>query len=418
MATHINTGEWQSFEVRMRRRRVDRLIVRAENALAHGKADEVREALDEARRLAPGVPQIAALEQALEGTAADVPLDLSSETPIDLPLEPALALDDLDEDDASTTVLPFAIVSSPAPRDRSRGLVAIAALFVIAASTGTAVWIYQTIGHDGKFFTFTQELSSPQSQRPVAAASLAPPSTTTPPASSSTRVMVETVNASTVGGRPALPPQPRANSLTPPSQPELLEVPRPTVAPTATSGATAPAPQTREFEPAPATFAERTALLPPLDIPPSNMIAEARTAVPTPSPDVRPAVKIDTPKAAEAISLAAKDDADVRGVLNRYASAYSHLDADAAQQVWPAVNHSALSRAFDGLASQHVSLDRCAVNLHGATAQAVCAGSATWSPKVGNGGTHTEARNWTFQLAKAGTDWQIVSARVQNNQNK
>ena len=105
------------------------------------------------------------------------------------------------------------------------------------------------------------------------------------------------------------------------------------------------------------------------------------------------------------------------GVLNRYASAYSRLDASAAPEVWPAVNRSALSRAFDSLASQRVSLDRCAVDVRGTSALARCAGSATWSPKIGNGGSRTEARNWTFQLAKAGTAWQIVSARVQN-QNK
>jgi hypothetical protein len=171
------------------------------------------------------------------------------------------------------------------------------------------------------------------------------------------------------------------------------------------------------MEPAGATFAERTALLPPLDIPPSNLIAEARTAVPVSAPEARSVPKPDATKA-EAISVAARDDAAVRGVLNRYAFAYSHLDAGAAQEVWPAVNRSALSRAFDGLASQHVSLDRCAIDFRGATAQATCAGSTTWSPKVGNGGTRTEARNWTFQLAKAGPDWQIVSARVQNTQNR
>ena len=104
----------------------------------------------------------------------------------------------------------------------------------------------------------------------------------------------------------------------------------------------------------------------------------------------------------------------VRAVLNRYAAAYSHLDAAAAQAVWPAVNRPALSRAFEGLASQRVSLERCDIDVNAATARATCAGSATWSPRIGNGGRRTETRMWSFQLAKAGADWQIVTARVQN----
>jgi hypothetical protein len=103
----------------------------------------------------------------------------------------------------------------------------------------------------------------------------------------------------------------------------------------------------------------------------------------------------------------------VLDVLNKYAAAYSRLDAGAAQEVWPAVNRPALARAFDGLASQHVALERCDVSLSTESAHANCNGFATWSPKIGNSVAHTDACNWTFQLAKAGTDWQIVSARVQ-----
>jgi hypothetical protein len=107
-------------------------------------------------------------------------------------------------------------------------------------------------------------------------------------------------------------------------------------------------------------------------------------------------------------------EAAVRTVLNRYASAYSALDVDAAGRVWPGVNRAALSRAFDSLASQQVSLGDCRIDVAGSTARANCTGSATWSPKVGDGGTRREARSWTFELARAGDSWQIVSARVQN----
>ena len=103
----------------------------------------------------------------------------------------------------------------------------------------------------------------------------------------------------------------------------------------------------------------------------------------------------------------------VRSVLNRYAAAYNSLDADAAQRVWPTVNRGALARAFDGLATQRVSLGDCRIDVMGTKARAACAGSATWSPKVGSG-THTESREWTFELARGGAGWQILNARAQN----
>ena len=104
----------------------------------------------------------------------------------------------------------------------------------------------------------------------------------------------------------------------------------------------------------------------------------------------------------------------MRTVLNRYAAAYSALDADAAQRVWPGVNRTALARAFDGLASQQISLGDCRIGVAGASATASCSGSATWSPKIGGGGPQSEPRSWSFELARAAGGWQIVSARVQN----
>jgi len=74
----------------------------------------------------------------------------------------------------------------------------------------------------------------------------------------------------------------------------------------------------------------------------------------------------------------------------------------------------ALSRAFDSLSSQRVLLGSCSIDVNGAAAQARCAGTTTWRPKVGTGETKTDRRAWTFELARAGAGWEIVSARVQN----
>jgi hypothetical protein len=113
-------------------------------------------------------------------------------------------------------------------------------------------------------------------------------------------------------------------------------------------------------------------------------------------------------------SAAENGDAAVRRTLDKYAQAYSALDATAAAQVWPSVNRSALTRAFGALESQEVSLGTCHVDVRGAVAHAACAGSTTWRPKVGGDQARTEPRLWSFELARRGTDWQIVSARVQN----
>jgi hypothetical protein len=101
----------------------------------------------------------------------------------------------------------------------------------------------------------------------------------------------------------------------------------------------------------------------------------------------------------------------VRATLARYETAYSRLDATAASAVWPAVDRRALARAFEGLASQRLSLGACAVTVSGEAAQATCSGTATWQPKVG-GGVRTEPRRWSFELRKSGEAWQIERART------
>ena len=51
---HTSTGEWQSFESRMRRRRIERLLARARVAHEEGHEDEARAALDEIEELNGG----------------------------------------------------------------------------------------------------------------------------------------------------------------------------------------------------------------------------------------------------------------------------------------------------------------------------------------------------------------------------
>jgi hypothetical protein len=400
-AEHISSEEWKRFEMRMRRRRVERLIARAEAALAEGNKDEVTKTLDEARQLDPSLKQILALENALALQ------------------EPAPVIETPQPD-------PDPVVSNePAPRHIRK--VAVAAAAVTLAIGGTELWIIR-----GPVLEHLRTwLASEEPAQVSAAVPAEPPEPLQPPrpdqATSSTHVQVETVEARSVQPPQLLKQHTNTSdppSITAPPNPPPAPVSQPVAraVPIATTGPPNALAEVREPKPALPRSSEapgpRPAEAPA--VPAVNMMgdaapAEVRTvgAAGAPEPNIA-SPKADHPARDVGVPASSTEDGAVRGVLNKYAAAYSRLDASAAQEVWPAVNRSALERAFDSLASQQLLLDHCNVDVRGATARATCAGSTTWSPKIGNSSRRTEARNWTFQLAKAGSAWQIVSARVQN----
>jgi hypothetical protein len=96
-------------------------------------------------------------------------------------------------------------------------------------------------------------------------------------------------------------------------------------------------------------------------------------------------------------------------VLAQFEAAYSNLSAAAAQAIWPSVDVRALSRAFDSLQSQQVSLGRCSILIKGPTARADCVGPTSWTPKVG-GGQRRQTRRWEFDLAAENGAWHILQA--------
>jgi hypothetical protein len=329
--SHIATHQWQSFEVRMRHRRVERCLVRAQVAIDAGFLDDAREAIAEARRLEPNADGIAEAERRL------------------------------------------ADAESAPPRDRFRLLpIAGAACGILAA--GLTLW-----------------WTTPQSSRP---AMPDPPRdtevelTAAPPAEAEPALVVTSDHVSAIETRPPLSPLPSRRMSSPPED-----------------GA-----PTRVATPTPATPIEDPPLAPPEDretAPPRPPEPPPRTVEALPAPDAAPAAAV--PAATPPPAMA--DDDRIRAVLRRYESAYSALDAAAAVTVYPAIDRTALARAFSGLAIQRVSLGRCDVRVTGSIATADCAGNATWTPKVG-GGSHTQARRWRFDLRRTGTDWLIARATV------
>jgi hypothetical protein len=190
----------------------------------------------------------------------------------------------------------------------------------------------------------------------------------------------------------------------------------------------------RTPDPAPALAPAAAVASPPVASPPvaSPPVASASDAVPAvrdvatavrdvAMAPVAPAVPVSPPPvaspppivAAPIIPPAPLDEERVRLTLQRYRSAYEGLDARLASAVWPTVNQSALERAFQGLESQRLTFDACAVQLRGGAATAVCRGTTRYVPKVGSREPHVEPRVWNFTLRKSGDDWTIENARAE-----
>jgi hypothetical protein len=112
------------------------------------------------------------------------------------------------------------------------------------------------------------------------------------------------------------------------------------------------------------------------------------------------------------VDARAAEQGKVRAVLSRYEAAYSDLDAAAAASLYPSIDRKALSRAFDALASQQILFEDCRIQVANATARATCAGTASWTPKVGTG-FRQQARRWQFDLKQVSGAWQIGSVQIQ-----
>jgi hypothetical protein len=99
-------------------------------------------------------------------------------------------------------------------------------------------------------------------------------------------------------------------------------------------------------------------------------------------------------------------DVSVRSVIDRYTALYNAHDAAAGQRASPGDKREGPAR--------RVSLGKCQINIIGSIARASCAGSTTSSPRTKDGTPHSDPHRWTFDLARAGRGWRIVTVRIQN----
>lgn len=368
-SSHTSTQQWQSFEIRMRHRRAERCVIRAEVALEAGFEEDARAALDEARRLNSGSPDLETVRATVTARLASSAADRRAQL-------------------------------------RRRAMNLAAAALLVFATGATAFWTW-----DGE---------SPAAQT---AAAPAPPAEA-PPAAAATNTAVATAGDAAVTPKEAAAEAPQKSAApvteeasvsekerdaaSPPAEPAVAER-KPAAPPVADrTPPAAPEPAPRIETPSPALAAPPSAGTIAAASPPVESIERLVESLPVASVGSVP--RRDERAGADE-PPAAVEEPRVRAALARYESAYSGLNASAAQAVWPGVDERSLARAFDTLESQRVSLGRCAVQVHDTTARANCSGSVTFTPKVG-GGTQTQPRQWSFELAQANGAWQITRAEA------
>ena len=410
LQSHTATQQWQSFEMRMRRRRVERCLLRASVAIEAGVLDDAREAIEEIRRLDPDEPGLEPLTAQLAG-AENPPT-----------IEPVVLAATEPE-------------SAPAGSHRF----AAAAVVLLAGALAAGWWWASNPG------TFaTQQIvatAAPPADQPVAepppdpsvrvsATSVAAPISAEPlptgdtPTATTGLAALESgavqpdVRAAANIERPA-PINANADSRTTPADPvqdspAIARSERPALAENRSS-AVVPAladPAPPIAPPPPATSAKLEPLTGlPETAPASPRVVAGAEGIAAPEAAARSAEALTAlPSAPPADGATSRsEEQSVRAALGRYESAYNRLDAVAAASVWPGVNQRALASAFQGLSAQSISLGGCDIRVSGATAHAECSGNARWTQKVG-GGTQNARRQWRFDLRNSGGSWVITQA--------
>jgi len=372
---HTATQQWQSFEIRMRYRRAERCVLRAESALGAGMEEEARAALDEARALNPDAPTF-------------------------------------DEVLAATMRRRAAEDAARQSRLRHVALVASTVLLV-----GLALgWAVGRPGSDPPAVSG----ATASATVPAPTHESAPDAATSPmPGKPAAPEEPAAVGSAATGPGPAAePPGPQATAGTNPESWQRETTPPP---------ARDPAPRD---PPPPAPADERASPGPPPPVSPPPPVPTTADALPQPRVDASPLTGVGASVAASspprppapaprpepvreapAAPDGASQEAAILAVLARFEAAYSSLSASAARQVWPTVDERSLDRAFASLDSQQVSLGNCSLQMQALTARADCRGTTIWAPRIG-GGRRTDRRSWQFELAQSDGAWHIVSAQA------
>lgn len=94
-------------------------------------------------------------------------------------------------------------------------------------------------------------------------------------------------------------------------------------------------------------------------------------------------------------------------VVQRYAAAYSRMDARATRALWPAADARMLAATFNGLREQRLTLSGCRGQVVDVGATVSCRGTLRYRPRLGDHSTRTRQGTWRFALAPDGDTWRI-----------
>jgi hypothetical protein len=393
--------------MRMRRRRVERCLLRASVAIEAGVLEEAREAIEEVRRLDPDAPGLEQLTAQL--ATAENPPTIEQQLPA--ATEPESAPAGSHRFAAAVVLLAGALaagwwwMANPGTSATAQIVATSAPLpgqAVAEPPPDPAVRVSET------------SVRAPMSQEPLQSGD-APPIATNGAAVESAPVQPDVRAAANIE-LPG-PIDANANSQTTPADPvqgppAVARGERPALVENRGSAITPPladaAPPTAPPPPATSARLEPPTALP--ETPPASPRGVAGAdGIAAPVAAARSAeAALSAPPPTDGASSRSEEQS-VRAALGRYESAYNRLDAVAAAGVWPGVNQRALASAFQGLSAQAISLGGCEIRVSGATAHAECSGNARWTPKVG-GGAQSAQRQWRFDLRNSGGNWIITQA--------
>jgi hypothetical protein len=383
----VSIEGWARFEQRARNKRIERRLQAARAAVRAGNLDEANAALEELRELNPQLPEIATLTAAVVAAPAKAARATTRRSSRGGQVA-AAAIFAAILFGATTTDLPnWRAPSRATPETPRADLARSDRRDEAAPAVGTALSRPEESIVGAELSPLASDVKGDLA-RPEDA-----------PAIEATEVVRPVEPAATVENdaarsRPDDPP-PIEAELARPVPSAGAELARPTIL--------GPAP----FESQPAAVVDNLA---PVAAPVGNLPAPPPQVSASASPAASTAASGSRPPAATA---AVEDTSGVRAALDRYRTAYERLDASLARTVWPTVNQAALARAFGDLESQSLNFRGCDIQVSGAAATAVCAGSTQYVPKVGSREPRVEPRRWNFTLRKDGAGWLIDSVRAE-----
>lgn len=98
--------------------------------------------------------------------------------------------------------------------------------------------------------------------------------------------------------------------------------------------------------------------------------------------------------------------------VRRYEAAYTRMDAQATQAVWPTADRQQLVATFTALREQRLTLSRCVPTVTDTHATVTCRGTLRYRPRIGDHSTRLESGRWRFDLERAGAGWVVTAVQA------